>query len=86
MYWVEVHPANPREVGVVLEKLESLLHWLRTRARELDAMKRAFIWISSGSTSFSERSPQARRMSQAKLRNVGSYFTIPPRFVAEHRP
>jgi hypothetical protein len=82
VYWIEVHPATPGEVNVVLEKLEHLLDWLRSDGSKLNAMKRAFIWISSGSTSFSQKSPQAHKLSQAKLRHVGRFFRIPASFLS----
>jgi len=80
VYWIEVHPANPGEVKVVLEKLEHLRTWLRVDGSKLDTMKRVFIWISSGTTSLNQNSPQAHRMSQAKLRHVGRFFRIPAKF------
>jgi hypothetical protein len=86
VYWIEVHPANPGQVKVVLEKLESLRNWLQEDGRKLDSMKRAFIWISSGTTSLNQKSPQVRRMSQARLRHVGRLFRIPANFVAERQP
>jgi hypothetical protein len=80
VYWIEVHPANPGEVKVVLEKLAWLRAWLAKDGEHLNSMKRAYVWISSGTTSFSQRSPQARRMSQEKLRHVGGFLRIPPTF------
>jgi hypothetical protein len=86
VYWIEVHPANPGEVQVVLEKLEHLQAWLRVDGNKLDSMKRLFIWISSGTTSFNQKSPQAHRMSQAKLRHVGRFFRIPATFGERRQP
>ncbi len=86
VYWIEVHPANPGEVKVVLEKLEHLRAWLRVDGNKLDSMKRLFIWISSGSTSFDQKSPQAHRMSQAQLRHVGRFFRIPANFGERRQP
>jgi len=83
VYWIEVHPANPGEVNVVLEKLAWLRTWLENNGAHLNSMKRAYVWISSGTTSFSQRSPQARRMAQARLRHAGGFLRIPLTFPFE---
>jgi len=83
VYWIEVHPANAGEVTVVLEKLAWLRTWLEKNGEHLSSMKRAYVWISSGTTAFSQRSPQARRMSQAKLKHVGRFLRIPQAFSEE---
>jgi hypothetical protein len=81
VYWLEVHPANEGEVRVVLEKLEFLRRWLRENGPKLNAMPKAFIWISSGRTSFTRTSPQQKRLSLAGLQHGGGSFTIPADFV-----
>lgn len=77
VYWIEIHPASEHGITEVLNKLQWLLQWLRASAPLLRNMPSAFIWISSGKTSFTARSPQARRLAQAGVRNAGRFFTIP---------
>ena len=77
VYWIEIHPANQHGVSEVLNKLEWLLQWLKDSAPLLRKMPPAFIWVSSGKTSFTASSPQARKLARAKVRIVGRLFTIP---------
>jgi hypothetical protein len=77
IYWIEVHPANDREVTVVLEKLRFLQGWLRENGQRLEMLDWAFIWISSGKTTFTRTSRQRKRFAEVGLRHVGGYFKIP---------
>jgi hypothetical protein len=77
IYWIEVHPANDREVAVVLEKLRFLQGWLREHGQSLETLDWAFIWISSGKTTFTRTSRQQKRFAEVGLRHVGGYFKIP---------
>ncbi len=78
VYWVEVHPANPRALDLVREKLASLQKLLREHAAELSAMDKAFVWISSGKTTLGDR--QRRLLTLLGLRQVGRFFKIPSEF------
>jgi hypothetical protein len=77
VYWIEIHPASSGEVDVVLRKLAWLRTWLCTSAPKLDALRREFIWISSGKTSFTLTSPQQKRFAQQGLQHKGRVFRIP---------
>jgi len=77
VYWIEIHPASSGEVKVVLAKLAWLQGWLRDSAPRLRAMRRAFIWISSGKTSFTLTSPQQKQFALLGLRHRGRVFKIP---------
>jgi hypothetical protein len=77
VYWTEIHPASSGEVKVVLAKLDWLQRWLKDSAPKLRAMRRAFVWISSGRTSFTLSSPKQKRFASLGLRRVGSVFRIP---------
>lgn len=77
VYWVEVHPASGAEVGVVLAKLAWLKQWLQESAPRLQAIRKAFVWISSGKTSFTLSSPQRKRFALLGLRQRGRLFRIP---------
>lgn len=76
VYWIEVHPANAREVRVVLEKLTWLQQWLRGQAPKLHSLAARFVWISSGKTSLLASSPEAKRLAKAGIRQAGGHFTI----------
>lgn len=77
VYWIEVHPANSREVKAVLGKLQWLRSWLGGSAPRLRVIRKEFIWISSGKTSFTLTSPQQKQFALHGLRHVGRTFSIP---------
>lgn len=79
IYWIEIHPATEHGITEVLNKLQWLLQWLKDSAPLLRRMPPEFVWVSSGKTSFTARSPQARKLARAKVRSVGRSFTIPDR-------
>jgi hypothetical protein len=81
IYWIEVHPANDGEINVMLEKLQFLRRWLREHGQSLDSLPRAFIWVSSGKTSFTLTAPQQKRFALLGLQHAGRYFKIPEKFV-----
>ncbi|MCS7036436.1 MAG: hypothetical protein RMJ33_14275 [Saprospiraceae bacterium] len=66
-YFVEVHPAIPREVKTVLKKLEWLKGWLRKEAPKLENLKAdsAFHWIASGNVGTLSTSREYRQAAQA---------------------
>lgn len=66
--WVEVHPANAREVGVVIEKAAWLRKWLGANARDLLTMTRdadGFIWLATRGVSIQRGSRQGRQLALA---------------------
>jgi len=81
IYWIEVHPANDGEINVMLEKLQFLRRWLREHGQKLDSLPRAFIWVSSGKTSFTLTAPQQKRFALLGLQHAGRFFKIPEKFV-----
>ena len=76
VYWIEIHPANDRAVNEVIAKLEWLLRWLKEKAPDLETMRREFIWVSSGTTSFTLSSPQQKRFALLGLQHKGRIFRI----------
>jgi hypothetical protein len=70
-YWVEVHSASSSHVDMILSKLAWLKDWLKNKAPKLDALKKEFVWISSGKTSFTQSSTQAKRLASQGLRHTG---------------
>ncbi len=77
VYWVEVHPASDGEIKVVVAKLHWLKDWLRDKAPQLHSMRREYIWVSSGKTSFTLTSPQQKQLAVLGLQHKGRIFTIP---------
>lgn len=77
VYWVEIHPASNGEVKVVLAKLQWLQEWLRKNAPHLYAMRKAYVWISSGKTSFTLSSPQQKQFALLGLEHKGRRLKIP---------
>ena len=76
VYWIEIHPANSGEVNTVLDKLGWLKSWLAEKAPYLEKMRKEFIWVSSGRTSFTPSSPQAKRFALLGLRHIGRKLLI----------
>ena len=69
VYWVEVHPASPRDVDAVAQKFAWLKDWLASDGYRLRAFEPQYIWISSGETSFTKGSPQVKRLAQTGVRS-----------------
>jgi hypothetical protein len=76
VYWLEIHPSSDSEVFVVLQKLEWLRSWLEGDGRKLATFQREFVWMSSGSTTFTNTSRQKRVLAQKGIRHVGRTFSI----------
>lgn len=77
VYWVEVHPATEGEIDAVLAKLTWLKQWLQDSAAALDGFPREFVWISSGRTAITQRSPKLRRRALAGGVFKGGHLRIP---------
>jgi len=77
VYWVEIHTANDKEVKVVLDKLRWLRAWLADGGNLLNQFERDFIWVSSGSTSFTLGAPQLKQFAQLGLQHKGRVLRIP---------
>jgi hypothetical protein len=77
VYWIEIHPASSGEVKAVLAKLTWLKRWLRESAPRLQSMRKVFVWVSSGKTSFTLSSPQQKQFALLGLRHQGRVFKIP---------
>jgi len=77
VYWVEIHTANDHEVAVVLDKLAWLRGWLKGDGQLLRRFECDFVWVSSGTTSFTPGSPQVKKFAQLGLQHKGSLLRIP---------
>jgi hypothetical protein len=71
IYWVEIHTAGDKEVKVVLKKLAWLRRWLANDGKLLDQFECAFVWVSSGATTYTLDSPQRKRLAQLGLELKG---------------
>ena len=67
--WIEVHPASTSEVKTVLQKLQWLKNWLKTRAPALHTLTtvRSYFWVATSGVHIRQGSPQARRLQLAGL-------------------
>jgi hypothetical protein len=77
IYWVEIHTANDKETEVVLRKLVWLRQWLTNEGQPLNAFERDFIWVSSGTTSYTLTAPQTKRFAELGLQQRGRILRIP---------
>lgn len=77
VYWIEIHPASDGEVNVVIGQLKWLKQWLKEKAPKLNAMRREFIWLSSGKTSFTLSSPQQKQFALLGPQHKGRVFKMP---------
>ncbi len=77
VFWVEVHPATEGEIEAVLAKLMWLKQWLQDSAVALDGFPREFVWISSGRTAITQRSPKLKRLALAGGVFKGGHLRIP---------
>jgi len=63
MIWLEVHSANSEHVQTVIDKLDSLLRFLREHAPALNKLPRAFVWLATGRVQLSPNSTSRRRIN-----------------------
>ena len=65
-YFVEVHPADTKNVKEVIQKKKWLESWLEERApklREIKAVNTPYYWVPSGRVAILKNSPQYRRIA-----------------------
>lgn len=77
VYWVEIHTANDKAVGVVLDKLRWLRNWLEGDGKLLNQFERDFIWLSSGATTFTLSAPKLKQFALLGLQHRGRVLRIP---------
>lgn len=76
IYWLEIHTGNDSAVNLVLNKLRWLRSWLQGDGGALSRFERDFIWLSSGSTSFTLTAPQLKQFALLGLQHKGSTLRI----------
>lgn len=73
VYFVEVHPADTRDVDTVLKKLRWLKDWLNQHAPKINRLKKAqpaYYWIQTGGCAILKGSSQYRRIAQSGLKPI----------------
>ena len=65
-----------KEVKVVLDKLRWLKTWLSADGNRLDKFERDFVWVSSGTTSFTLSAPQQKQFALLGLQHKGRCLHI----------
>lgn len=81
-YFVEVHPADTKNVGEVLKKLVWLKAWLRDDGSALGRLRAArapYHWLATGGVHITPNSPQARRLAAAGLKGPTKRVRLPPK-------
>lgn len=76
VHWIEVHPASDHGVSELLAKVEWLEEWLAEDGDSIRPLTRAYVWISSGKTTFTPTSPSARRLAQKKVISAGKRYRL----------
>ncbi|MCU0644258.1 MAG: hypothetical protein MUC94_08340 [bacterium] len=75
--WIEVHPASSTgDVNVVIAKLRWLKSWAADAAPDLLSLTREYVWVATGSVTFSQASPQRKKLASAGIKFVGNRYTI----------
>lgn len=74
--WIEVHPASDHGVTDVQAKAVWLRAWLADEGRRLGPLTRAYVWVSSGRTTFTKTSPAVRKLAAQGVIAVGGHYTI----------
>jgi hypothetical protein len=75
VYWLEIHPAFPKNVKEVVDKLVWLKKWLQN-APALNGLPKEFVWVASGKTSLLSNSPERRRIAKAGIRFDGRQLVL----------
>ncbi len=76
VHWIEVHPASDRGVTEVATKFAWLRRWLDSNGRRLEAFPAAYVWISSGATTFTKTAPSARRLAKHGVISAGAHYRL----------
>lgn len=76
VHWIEVHPASDHGVTDLLAKLDWLEKWLAEDGHRIKPLTAAYVWISSGKTTFTKTAPNARRLAQAGVISAGRRYRL----------
>ena len=61
--WVEVHPANSLHVGIILDKLQSLLEFLTEHAPGMRRLPPRYVWLATKGVGIAPDSRERRRLN-----------------------
>lgn len=70
IYFIEVHPAETKNVTEMIKKLQWLRKWLREKATDFEAAKAShhpYRWVASGRVNITRNSSQARKLAQSRI-------------------
>lgn len=76
VHWIEIHPCRDGDVKRIAAKLDSLRRWMSSNASQLWKLRRHFVWVSSGPTVISPKSPMRRRVAALGVTIAGSHYVI----------
>ncbi len=68
-YFIEIHPADTKNVNEMIKKVDWLKSWLESSATEIKALHKCgvFHWIPSGRVKILKTSMQYKRIAASKL-------------------
>ena len=61
--WVEVHSADASHIQMILDKLDSLLHFLAAYAPEFRCLKTRYVWLATRGVGIGADSRERRRLN-----------------------
>ena len=73
IYFFEIHPAETSEIDKVIKKVKWLKNWLKTKAPEIDKLRRSeypYIWVQSGRYAILPTTKEKKKLS------VSGIFTV----------
>ena len=76
VHWIEIHACRDGEVKRIAAKLDSLRRWMSSNASQLWGLPKRFVWVSSGRTVISPKSPMRRRVAALGVTIAGSHYVI----------
>lgn len=72
--WIEIHPAGGEStIGEIGEKIHWLKEWLKADGKLLDKYPRQFLWIASGTSSFTRNHPRLKSLAAKGVHFCGRY-------------
>ena len=76
IHWIEVHPASDHGVTDLQAKVAWLEQWLAGDGHRLRPLTAAYVWISSGKTTFTKTSPAAKKLAQIGVISAGRQYRL----------
>ena len=76
VYWIEVQPATEGEIGAIRAKFNWLKAWLGSSAQALNVLPKEFVWVTSGHSALTQRSPRLRQLALEGVAFRSRYLRI----------